>query len=264
MPYQPKKDEKGMIVVNTEGLPVWVDTETKEESAFDVNTLRNTITDRRQKAKTFEDEAKGLREKLKAVEDIEDLSAFRKQAEEAIQKSKSKTSEPAEVESNLRKQWADEVKQKDEAITDLTKKNHSLIIGGAFQRSPLFARDGKINLSADIAYDVFGSLFKYETDQGKSQIVAYSQGQPIYSKKDQTSYADVDEALEILISQRPDKDRLYRFQGGSGSGATGGRSGEGVDTLQIQLREAEAKGDVQKMMDIKNKLIQRQLEAMKS
>lgn len=51
------------------------------------------------------------------------------------------------------------------------------------------------------------------------RIVPYGQdGNPIYSSARAGEYASVDEALQVFVDSRPDKDLLYRATGASGAG----------------------------------------------
>lgn len=89
----------------------------------------------------------------------------------------------------------------------------------------------------DILETLFGHYFVPEGDR----LVAMVNGQKLGSKKNPIEPAGVDEALEIIIGSRPDKDALLAPVGANGGGA---RPTTAVSAQTYVLSEAEAKDPI--------------------
>jgi hypothetical protein len=77
-----------------------------------------------------------------------------------------------------------------------------------------FVQDGLV-IPPDFAEARFGKSFKIV--DGK--VVAHDgQGKPIYSRKRPGEIAEFDEALEVLVDEYPEKARILKGAGASGSG----------------------------------------------
>jgi hypothetical protein len=113
----------------------------------------------------------------------------------------------------LEAQHAQTVKERDELRAALTTEK----VGRRFERSRLIAE--KCALPADIIEARYRNSFKIEGDA----LVGYDdQGTKIYSRQQPGQVADFDEALEILINQRPQDAAAIFKPPGSVAGSPGG------------------------------------------
>lgn len=117
---------------------------------------------------------------------------------------------------------AAEEKQREltEQNTKLTLDLNNHIVGGSFTGSKFIAE--KLAIPADIAQKVFGDRFK--VDNGKL-VPLDANGNPIFSATNHGNHADFDEAIQVMVSQYPNKDKILKGSGASGGGATGGGGG---------------------------------------
>ncbi len=116
--------------------------------------------------------------------------------------------------------------EKQRALTEenakLTQDLNNHIIGGSFAGSKFIAE--KLAIPADIAQKVFGDRFK--VDNGK--LVPLDQaGNPIFSATNHGNHADFEEALQVMVSQYPNKDMILKSSGASGGGSQQGKPGAG-------------------------------------
>ena len=81
--FKLKIDEKGLPVVQ-DGNPVFINEETNEEEAFDINQMYSKIGELGKENKKRRETNKTLNERLKAVEDIEDLPGFVSKAKQVM------------------------------------------------------------------------------------------------------------------------------------------------------------------------------------
>jgi hypothetical protein len=115
----------------------------------------------------------------------------------------------------LEAQHAQVVKERDELRGALATER----IGRRFETSRLIAE--KCALPADLIESVFRKSFKFEGDA----LVGYDETGKIFSRANPGRVADFDEALEILISQRPPQEvaAILKPPGSAGEGPAGGR-----------------------------------------
>jgi hypothetical protein len=126
--------------------------------------------------------------------------------------SESYESRMKEIEKALKSQ----IEEKEQIIKSKDTGIHQLLVKNAFVQSD-FIRN-KTVLPPDLAFDSFGKYFEVEDVDGQLQAVAKKNGERLYSRSKPGSYATPDEAIEILISERADKDAILRAnQSGSGS-----------------------------------------------
>ncbi|MYN42730.1 hypothetical protein GTP55_25635 [Duganella sp. FT109W] len=143
---------------------------------------------------------------------------------------------------------AAEEKQREltEQNTKLTQDLNNHIVGGSFTGSKFIAE--KLAIPADIAQKVFGDRFKVE---GGKLVPLDANGNPIFSATNHGNHADFDEAIQVMVSQYPNKDKILKGSGASGGGASGGGGGSGgaksisraqFDAMDGAARAAAMKG----------------------
>jgi hypothetical protein len=111
------------------------------------------------------------------------------------------------------KKATDDLESKDAAI-------RRMVVEGAFQQSK-FLRE-KTVLLPEFAYNTFGKHFKVEEEGDKIKVSAVdADGNAVFSLKNPGEHAGPEEAIEILISNHPQKDSLLRgLPGGSGTSSS--------------------------------------------
>lgn len=227
-----KTDADGKIETDSSGNPLYVDddgnaTPVKYETAIQ---LRGEAKSHRERAERAEAELKkfdGLdpeaaRNAIKATKDI-DLSKM-------IDKG-----ELDKVRSQMQEQFADDLKKRDEDASSLAAENRKLRLDNAFGSSE-FLRD-RVALPQDAVRATYEGRF----DVKDGKVVALTpDGNVLLNKRgDPTT---VDEAFELMIGERSDKDSWLKAvdTGGTGSQGAGGNRGTGNKMTRAQY---DALGD---------------------
>jgi len=280
MPW--KTDENGVIVV-TDGNPVWIyesgqekDQEAPVNFGKTLATIQN-ITKESIGRKEKINELKAITGKIEEA-GIEDLDAFIEEAKTAMETVKNLTDQQtaqADSMEKMKQSIADSFNRQIESLKEAAKKSESewqakldakqkaierLIIKGAFDTSS-FLREKTVMLP-DMAFTYFGDRFKVEERDG--ELVGYAvdkEGDKIMSLKNPGQYADPIEAIEIIVNEHPQKDRLLRMDAsGSGMGAPAGKNDPSAN-LQTRYKDAKAKGDVATMVALKAEMAAKGIKA---
>lgn len=233
-----KLDDKGNAVLQ-DGKPVYV-LDDGREIAHDAAATVATISRLNGEAKSHREAKEVAETKLKNFEGIEDGEAARKALEivknikdgELVQAGKVQEIKDAAA-SSAKQAVADatraaEAREKalQEQNAQLTQNLNNHIVGGSFAGSKFIA--DKLAIPADIAQKVFGERFK--VDAGK--LVPLDQtGNPIFSATRHGEHADFDEAIQVMVSQYPNKEMILKGTGASGSGAKQSGAQGGAKTV---------------------------------
>jgi len=238
-----KKDESGNAVLEN-GHPVYVFPDGTEKP-LDVPTLYTNLGKANTEAKDRRLELTELKEKMKIFDGIDDISAYKEQAEKALETVKNledkelvdakKVEElKAQVSSSWEKKLNDtknsleeKLKEREGLVTKKDQQIRDLMIRGAFDRSE-FLRE-KTTLSPDIAYDAFGKFFKIEESKGGDlRINAFdTEGNQMFSEERPGAEPDMEEAISILINRHPQKDRFLMAEStGAGTKTDAGGGGK--------------------------------------
>lgn len=278
-----KFDENGAVVtIEKDGVrfPVYV-AEDNTEIEVDVPQLYNKITELNTEAKNYRKEKGALKEKYKIFEGIEDLEAWKSNAEKAIETVKNfddkqlvDAGKVDEIKQQMKSVHQEEIGQIHESYKgkmveyEDTIKNkdgmiYNLMVSSKFAQSPWFSgTDPKSTLPPEIAEKYFGKNYKVEDDgRGGLRVTGYKgNGQPIYSRKNPGELAEFEEALDAIIDEYPLKNRIIRATG-SGSGSGGGSGGgnlTGIDArianLEAQHKAAIEKKDGKLSVSLKNQI----------
>ena len=210
-----------------DGKPVYVE-ENGNEVPVDVPAVRATVTRLSNEAKTNREAKEALDAKLKGFEGIEDAAAARKALETIknidqgqliaagkVEEIKTAAQRAADekVAANT-KQFQDQLvatqAERDKFKNDLFSEK----IGGAFARSKFI--NEKVAVPPDMLQALFGKQFTVE--DGKI-IARDAAGNIINSSTKFTEPADFDEAVETIVKQYPNRDRILKGANSSGSGA---------------------------------------------
>lgn len=220
-------------VVDSAGKPVYVHDDGKE-IGFDAPSSVDKIRSLNAEAKTHREAKEAAEALVKKFEGIDDADAARSALETVKNLNTGELTSAAKVQEikDAAKRAADEQvaevkKTLEKQIAELTNESATLRrgwdnerIGTAFANSK-FVSD-KLSLPGAAVQKIFGEHFRIE--DGK--VVAYKDGQKVYSRENPGDAAGFEEALGSLVDQYPYRDSLVK---GSGGG-TGGRGGSGGST----------------------------------
>lgn len=222
-----KKDDAGNLVLNKDGNPVYVDAN-GAELALGIDTvarLNGEARDNRIRAEAAEG-------KLKVFEGITDPAA----ALQALETVKSisagdllKKGEVDKLKEQIQKQFTDQLQTGEKKLTEVQTKLKNMIVSGAFGGSK-YIKD-QIAVPSDMLQAMFGSRF---IEEGDKLVGVDGQGNKLPSRRRIGEMADFDEALEIFVSEYPNKDAILKGGNNSGSGNNGGggNNGNGKRTVR--------------------------------
>jgi hypothetical protein len=276
MPWKLKTTPEGAPVVK-DGLPMFVDPN-GADAVFDPNVLQQKLLEVNAESKERREALAALKQKYATFDGIEDLAAYRTEAEEALKLKKNlkdkdlvEAGRVEEVKAELKKAAAEaETRLKDQAarqVAELLEKIQKkdgqirrLVISNLFGTSRFFSgKEPVTTLPPDIAEAHFGERFQVREDPltGRPVCVALdAKGEPMLSRTRIGEIATFDEAVEMLIDGYAQKQMIVRQQGGSGgTGGTGGISG-GTPLAQMRAAYAEAQkcGDVKTMVSLTTRI----------
>jgi len=214
------KTDNGNIQMGDNGNPL-VQEEGKQPYELDAFHLKSKVNELNEESKKHRLSAKDLQEKLDQFQGIDDP----KSAKDALKKVKDlndaqliDAGKAEEMKKQIQDQYESKISEKDSELSQRDKQIHQLVVSNAFANSQVV--NEKTILPPDVAEAYFGQQFKVEN----GQAVAYDKsGNPIYSREKSGEPAPFDEALDHLVENHPQKDRLLKGNpGGSGSGPGGG------------------------------------------
>lgn len=262
MPW--KREADGTLAL-VDGNPVRID-HTGHEVAVPDSALDETFSKVSQlvsESMSRKEKIRAMESKLKVFEGIDDLEAWKAEAEKSMSTLKNmedkKLIDAGEVEkvkeevAKAMQSKIDELqrnlKDKDAVIQEKENFLHQELIGGRFARSQ-FIND-RLAIPVDMVQHRFGANFKVV--DGK--VVAFdSTGNELFSKNKPGELADFDEALEMIVSAYPHKDAILRGSSASGAGVQGGGGGYHPGSRVVNANDAKsfsanidriAKGEVQ-------------------
>lgn len=252
-----KKTEDGKsIVMSTDGHPIMFDDAEDEPDEVEIDAigLYTKVPELKSEAKKRRLEVRDLKEKLSTFDGIDEPEAALKaiatvrnlsdgdlvKAEDVSKlKEKLSTEHKSEIEKltkeNLR--LSTDFQQREQGYTTAINR---LVISNAFKSSERLKNIP--NVPPDMLEDSLSKFFKAETlDTGNTVPVGhYANGEIIYSKKNPSEIAGFDEAVDILISMRPDKDKLA-------AGKTGGPDFKAPGHRQQQQQQSGLPGSTEKI-----------------
>jgi hypothetical protein len=264
-------DESGMIAVQ-DGNPVWTyeDGDKAGTSApVDFGKTMSSIAKITQESVSRKDKLREYDERYSPLAGIDNIADFVTQGRAAmetvanyddkkildageVQKIKDQANQVWQSKiDNLQTSHMNVLTERENMIAQKSEQINKLIIKGGFDRSTFL--NEKTLLPSDVAYSFLGNSFIVEEVDG--EIRGYgldAAGNKLMSGKNPAEYADVEEAIEILVMSHPQKDRILRMDA-NGSGATETKNGSQSDLL-AQYKKAKEGGEHQKMVSLKRKL----------
>ena len=221
-----KLDDQGHAVLQ-DGMPVYV-YEDGKEVPFDAPAAMSKIGELNKENKGHRERAEKAETSLKVFEGLDPETA--RKALETVKNLDDKKLIDAgkvdEIKAEVTAAWKMQLEEqtkgfqakldeKDKLIGDRDGQIYSLMVTGQFSRSQFIA--DKIAVPVGMMEATFGPSFKVE----EGRVVAYQNGNKIYSRQKPGELADFDESLEILVDAFPQKEQILKGTGNSGTGAAG-------------------------------------------
>jgi hypothetical protein len=249
-----KLDDKGNAVLQ-DGKPVYV-LDDGREVAHDAAATVATISRLNGEAKAHREAKEAAEARLKGFDGIDDGEAARKALETVrnlstgdlktaaqVQEIKDAAARSAqEAVANATRAAEAREKTLNEDNAKLTSQLNGLILGGAFANSK-FVKE-KLAIPADIAQKFFGDRFK--VDAGKL-VPMDRNGNPLFSAIRHGEHADVEEALQVYVSEYPNKEMILKGSGASGGGANGSGGNSGAGGKTATRAQFESMGQAERM-----------------
>lgn len=227
MPFDPGKagwklTDDGKAIELKDGNPVWINADGSEAVM-----QGDAITRLNQENKQMRERAESAETKAKAFDGLDAAAA-----KDALDKLK-KIDQKRLIEAGEVDKLKDEMKKEFTGQIGELQKSNETLQSRLDQREIdfVFAGSEFIRDRVAIPRDLFeGSMRKHFSMKDGKLEIKDAAGNVIRSKKNIGELASPDEALEMLIDQRPDKDAILKANVGSGSGnggGGGGRAGSG-------------------------------------
>jgi len=263
--------------LSDDGKPIYIDPEGKEV-ALDAPQMYDKIINLGKENKKRREAAETAQNALKLFDGIEDLEAWHKEATKAmetvknfndkewlqadkVEKMKKEMKESYEDKENqLKKSFGMREEEFNGVLSRKEAQIRSLMVSNKFATHPFFSgTNPKTTLLPDMAESYFGKYFKVEENDktGELRLIAYNNGDPLYSRANPGEVADFDEAMNQIWEAYPGKDNFIRTTTGGSGGRGGSGSGEEGTTLQAlekQYEEAKTKNNASAMLTLKNKI----------
>lgn len=205
---------EGGIPELREGNPVYIAAD-GTEAVFDIRTLPQLNAE----ARTYRERARTAAEQLKQFEGI-DPEAARNAMQRVADIGDKDLIDKGEVEkvrSRVNEEWQKKYQPLETENAELKGQIQKLVADNAFAQSK-FVQE-RLSIPVDMVQAAFGKNFKYED----GVLVAYdNNGERLYSAKNQNGVPDFEEAIELLISKYPNRDRILKADEHSGGGGSGG------------------------------------------
>jgi hypothetical protein len=218
-----KLDAEGHVVLS-DGKPVYVKDD-GAEVAFDVVGTTSTISRLNAEAKANRERAETAETKLKGFDGIDDAEAARKALGTVANIDAKKLIDSGEVEkvkAEIAKAYQIQIDAANGKAQTLEQQLYAEKVGGSFSRSKFIA--DKLAIPADLVEARFGKSFTIE--EGRT-VAKDSNGNKLYSASNPGELAGFDEALEMLVTQYPNRDQILKGSSASGTGTTQSQASAG-------------------------------------
>lgn len=230
-----KKDDKGAFVLDGEN-PIWV-TDSGEEKSVDYPAMSKSLREASTESRQRKEKLRELEDRYALFKDIEDLAAWKAEADKAFETVKNLSEKDKEFEmqlaekvaaatGTLKAQMADKDKklaEKDKAIADQTSRLNSLLVKSHVQSSKILNERLKPEDKPLIRREL-ERAGRVDAD-GKIYFV-YDDGTTIYAGEDSHN-ATADEAVTLIMERLgiDPKTKLLSQNDTSGSGGNPNTSG---------------------------------------
>lgn len=215
-----------------DGNPVWLEADGSERTMS-----ADTISNLNREAQGHRETAKTASEKLKAYEvdgKLIDANAAKK-ALDTVKKIDAKqlidAGEVDKVRNEIKGEFANQLTEKDKAISGMQSKYDNLLIDNVFAQSA-FIRD-KVAVPAEM----FSATFRGHLSVEDGKIIAKGKdGNRLLSKSRIGEYAEGDEVFELLVDGYAHKDSILKADAGRGSGSNGNGGNPGNPGGKVMKR----------------------------
>jgi hypothetical protein len=234
-----KMDGDSITVDN--GNPVWIYDDGRE-SGFNAESALKSISDVTAESMARKEKIRGFEAQLEVFKDIENPGEYLAQAKAAMETLSSldqkKLMDAGEVDvlkksieatykekiNGMETAFGAKEKEYKETLNSQNNSISNMLIEGEIGRSGFIS--DKTVLTPSIAFSAFKNNFKVKEIEGRPFAIASRQdGTAIMSLKDPGKYASVNEALETLVNEHPDKSSLLKGISGGGGTPPGGPGG---------------------------------------
>jgi hypothetical protein len=214
-----KTDDSGALVTDSSGNPIMLDDAGKETSIApgyvqrinaESAARRTELTEAKAKLAKFGDlDPEAARAAIEKTKDIN--------LDDLVNKG-----EIEKIKTSIVGQYEPQIKEMSEKLTAAEQRANDLLRKSAFSSSTFL--NERLAVPRDFVEAAFQNNFKIEDGQ---LVPVRPNGETVYNGKGEI--ASVDEAIEMFINERPDKDKLLLAptQSGTGSGGGGGNRGNG-------------------------------------
>lgn len=239
-----KMDESGTgIAADGKGNPLWVN-EAGEEKPVDYSSMVKGLQSASQQSAKYENELRQLQQRYAPLAEVEDLSAWLQEREEALEMARNAPDAAKDFEEQFQERVKpikdgytaklnaaqDAVAKEKSAYEELLNRYNLEKVHNSFSQSS-WVRE---NLASP---SMAAKLFMHRFELRDGQVVGtHENGDIIFG--DDGNPAPFDVALARIIDADPDKLLLYRGSDKSGSGA---RTGTPHQATKAQLNDAKAK-----------------------
>lgn len=202
----------------------------------EIFTARSTITARNGEAKSHREAAERAVADLKKFEGIDPDKA--RAALDIVSKLDQKklldAGEVDKVRNEIKASFDGQISERDTTIKTQGERINQMIVDGVFSRSKFVTE--KLSIPADIAQATFSRFLVVDKDGKVTAKNAH--GETIYSKKPELSGqpADVEEALEQLVTNYPNKAAILKGANAQGSGNAGGGGNQSGGTTMTRAQ----------------------------
>lgn len=233
MPIEYVKNEDSSIKVGENGHPLVRD----GDREFELNgkhLLEEKIPELQNENKKirlkWKEELQKANEKLQALEGIDVEKAIKAIA--FMETHEGKEAKVDEVKKQIQSQYEEKLSEKEKELAERDQHIHKLVISNSFANSKTI--NEQTVLPPDVAEAYFGRYFKVEN----GQAIAYdSAGNVIYSKERPGEPANFDEALQTIINQYPQKDRILKAAPGGSGAVPGDKAAKGRTISRSQFEQ---------------------------
>lgn len=212
------------LALDASGNPIWIGAEGKEQSVGG-----DTITRLNGEAMGHRTRAEAAEAKVKLFTDagITADEAGVKAAKEAIEVASNVKNNKLidagkidEVREEVKKSYDSKLTEATTKAANFEAKYNGVLVAGQFGQSKFIG--DKLTIPGDMAQAMFGNRFKLDGD--KVVAMKADGSGPIYSTARAGELATFDEALEVIVGEYPNRDKILKGGNGSGSG-NGGNGG---------------------------------------
>lgn len=265
-----KKDDNGNFVLDGEN-PIWV-SDSGEEKSVDYPAMSKSLREANAESKSRKEELRGLNEKYALFNGIEDLVAWKAEADKAFETVKNLSEKDKEIEAqiaekiatatgNLKAQMAEKNKklaEKDKALADQTARLNMLLVKANVQSSKILNE----RLKPDDKPFIVQMLERAGRIDAEGKVIfVYDDGSTIMAGDDAHN-ASADEAIPLLMEKMGVDPKVKILSPNTTSGSGGNPNTGGGVNMEVNPWKKETWNlTKQSEISVKNPALAKQLKA---